>query len=172
LGRGRIAVSGIVTGFEHRKNKPGPEISGPGFIYLAIVEFSDLLESVSSSTTEATTATSSSATTTATARSLNARPCLVDVDGFAFNILAVHSCDSRCRFFFRGHFHKSKTSGFAAEFVRYDVGGCDLAKRLKSLPQIITGRVIGQIAYINVHYNILSKKIVTPDTRCLIGFLK
>jgi hypothetical protein len=90
---------------------------------------------------------------------LNARTSLVDVNGSTFEVLAVHTRDGRCGLFFRGHLDKAEASRFTAELVRYDIGACDLAECLKSLTYIVAGNVRGQIAYINVHYNLLSRKI-------------
>jgi hypothetical protein len=86
--------------------------------------------------TAAGTSASAAATTTGPA-ALWSGSSFVHIYGPAFHFLAVQAGNPSLGLGLGGHFHKSESSGFAAELISYDIDRTDLAESLESLTQII-----------------------------------
>lgn len=54
-----------------------------------------------------------------------------------------------------GHLNKPESPRISGKLVCDDFDGCDLAEGLESLPQIFFSGLLRQIAYINIHSDIL-----------------
>jgi hypothetical protein len=79
------------------------------------------------------------------------RASFIDSNRTVFYRFAIQTVDSSLSFFFAGHFNKTKSSGFASEFVFDDCHRCYLTERAECVPYIIFGRFSRQVSYIYIH---------------------
>jgi hypothetical protein len=79
------------------------------------------------------------ASTPATAAFFSARPCLIDIEVSAFQVLAVQTLDRGTGFISGGHFDESKTFGLTTVLVFDNRRRIHLAEGFKRLSQFILG---------------------------------
>ena len=100
------------------------------------------LTAASPTTAAAKTASATAAAVSATTLAFLLRPCFIDIEGSALQILAVQAINGSLPCFFGRHFDKSEAFGSAAEFIIDDADRINLAEFAKGLPQIIFLHII------------------------------
>ena len=98
----------------------------------------------------ASAAGASAAAVTAAAAAFFAGTSFVDGQRSTAERGAVESLDGRRRLVVVDHFHEAEAATPTAEFVDDDLAARDLAVLLKQLDQVFAGRVVGQVAHIDI----------------------
>ena len=119
-------------------------------------------------TTTVATTTTTIATTTAT---ILTRTRLIDDKVPVQESLPVQSFDRCLTFSLRGHLNKCETPRTPGELVRHDVDRLDFTKRGKRLVQILLGRLVRKIAYVDPHSYVLLLRFRNHPALCVCASL-
>src|SRR5258708_21427763 len=112
------------------------------------------------SATAASVTPAAAAARTAAAAALAFGFGLVDRNGPTLDLLEVESRDGRCAFGLIRHLDEAEPPRPARHLVHDDRDGRNLAMGFERLADIVLGRLIRQVAYVDVHH-LLPKKIET-----------